>query len=75
MVGNLKLITVISIPKELALGKENTEKHEASFFNLDIQIRMESFKLVSKIKATNFCFLLLECPTTQVICHLAQFIL
>ena len=50
MVGNLKLITVMSSPKELVLGKENTEKHEASFFNLDIKIRMERFKLVSKIK-------------------------
>ena len=27
-----------------------TEKHEANFFNLDIKIRIESFKLVLAIK-------------------------
>ena len=43
LVGNLKLITVISIPKELVVGKKY-------FFNLDIKIRIESFKLVLAIK-------------------------
>ena len=62
MVGNLKLVNVIS--------KENTEKHDSSFFNLDIKIGMKGFRLVPTINATNFCFLLFECPTTQLMCHL-----
>ena len=36
--------------EELQLGKENTDKHETSFLDLNIKIKMESFILVSLIK-------------------------
>ena len=54
-------------PMELQLGKENTDKHEASFLDLVI--------LVSLIKKTHFLFLLSECQTSQVKHHLVEFIL
>ena len=37
-------------PEELQLGKENTDKHETSFLNLNIKIKDGKFNLVSLIK-------------------------
>ena len=58
-------------PEKSQLGKENTDKHEASFLDLNIKIkRMETFILVSLIKEIHFLFLLPECQISQVMYHL-----
>ena len=57
-------------PEEFQLGKENTDKHEASFLDLNIKINDESFILTSLIKEIHFLFLLSEFQTSQVMCHL-----
>ena len=57
-------------PEELQLDKENTDKHETSFLDLNIKIKDESFILVSLIKEIHFLFLLSECQTSQVMYHL-----
>ena len=56
-------------PEELQLGKENTDKNEASFVDLNIKIK-ESFILVSLIKKIPFLFLLSKCQISQVMYHL-----
>ena len=57
--------------EELQLSKENTDKHEASFFDLDIKIKDGKFHFGLFDKRASFLFLLSECQTSQVIYHLA----
>ena len=65
-------------PDDLELGKENIDKHETSFWDidsLDIRIRDGKFRVVILIMVTRFLFISLECLAGQVIDHLPQFIL
>ena len=57
-------------PDELQLGKENTDKHKASFFDLDIKIKDGKFHFGLFDKRDLFPFSLSECQTSQVIYHL-----
>ena len=65
----------LTYPEELQLGKENNDKNQASFLDLNIKIKDGEFYLTSLIKETHFLFLLLQCQTSQVMYHLVQFIL
>ena len=56
--------------EELQLRKENTDKHEASFSDLDIKIKDRKFHFGLFDKKDSFSFILSECQTSQVICHL-----
>ena len=56
-------------PEELQLGKENTDKHEASLLDLNIKIKDGSFILVSLTKEIHFLFPLSECQTSQLMYH------
>ena len=66
MAGNLRLIIICHIYLEqLELDKHiNTDKHKASFSDLEYQKRMKSFKLSSSMKETHFLFLFLKCQTS-----------
>ena len=61
--------------EELLLDKENTDKHEASFLDLNIKIKDEKFHFDLFDKRNYFLFLLSECQASQVVYHLVQFIL
>ena len=56
-------------PEELQLGKENTDKHEASFLDLNIKIKDGKFHFGLFDKEVHFLFLLSECQTSQVMYH------
>ena len=49
-------------PAELQLGKGNTDKHEASFLNLDIKIKDEKFHFVLFDKQDSFPFSIVTMP-------------
>ena len=57
-------------PEELQLGKENTDKHEASFLDLNNKIKDGKFLFGSLVKRIHLLFLLSECQTSQVMYHL-----
>ena len=57
-------------PEELQLGKENIDKHEASFLALNIEIKDGKFHCVIFDKRDLFLFLLSEFQTGQVMYHL-----
>ena len=49
-------------PKELQLGKENTDKHEASFLDLDIKIKDGKFHVGLFDKRDSFPFSIVRMP-------------
>ena len=58
-------------PEKLQLGKENNDKNEASYSDLDIKIKDEEFNFgFFNKRETHFLFLLLECQTSQIMHHL-----
>ena len=57
-------------PDELQLAKENTDKHEATFLDLNIKIKGGKFHFGLFDKKIHFFFLLSECQTSQVMHHL-----
>ena len=57
-------------PEELQLGKENTDKHETSFLDLNIKIEDGKFQSGLFDKRDSFLFSLSECQISQVIYHL-----
>ena len=61
--------------EELQLGKEYTDKHEASFLDLNIKIKDGKFQFGLIDKRDYFLFLLSECQTSHVMYHLIKFIL
>ena len=68
--GEFKTNCCVLYPEELELGKENTDKHEATFLDLDFKIKDGEFHVNFSIKNSHFLSLLLECQTGQVIYHL-----
>ena len=56
--------------EELQLGKENTDKHESSFLDLDIKIKNGKFHFGIFDKRDSFLSLLSECQTSEVMYHL-----
>ena len=57
-------------PKELQLGKENTNKHEASFLDLDIKMKDEKFHFSFFDKRGSFPFSTVRLPESHVMYHL-----
>ena len=57
-------------PEELQLGKENTDKHETSFLDLNIKIKDEKFHFGLFDKRDSFPFSIVRMPKSQVIYHL-----
>ena len=49
-------------PEELQLGKENTDKHEASFLDLNIKIKDGKFHFGLFDKRDSFCFSIIRMP-------------
>ena len=60
--------------KELKPSKENTDKHQTRFLDLDIKIKDGKFRLGLFDKRYLFFFLLSEFQTCQVMYHLLQFL-
>ena len=58
--------------EELQLDKENTDKHEASFLDLNTKIKDEKFHFDLFDKRNYLLFLLSECQTSQVVYHLVS---
>ena len=59
-----------NIYTELQLGKEYTDKHEASFLDLNIKTKDGKFQFGLIDKRNYFLFLLSECQTSHVMYHL-----
>ena len=68
--GEIKSNYFNIFPEEFQLGKENTDKHETSFLDVNIKVKDGGFILVSLIKEIHFLFLLSEYQTSQVMYHL-----
>ena len=56
--------------KKLQKGKENTDKHETSFLDLNIKIEDGKFQSGLFDKRDSFLFSLSECQVSQVMYHL-----
>ena len=63
------------LKKNDLIKARNTDKHEASFLDLNIKIKDEKFHFDLFDKRNYFLFLLSECQASQVVYHLVQFIL